>query len=45
MQDLFSKLLTYVFVFTIYLFIYVIIRMIFSDVDFGLTSIAYGVLP
>lgn len=33
MQDLFSKLLTYVFVFIIYLFIYVIIRMIFSDIQ------------
>ncbi len=33
MQDLFAKILTYVFVFIIYLFIYVIIRMIFSDIQ------------
>jgi len=32
MQELLSKLLTYVFVFIIYLFIYVIIRMIFLDI-------------
>lgn len=33
MQDLFAKILTYIFVFIIYLFIYVIIRMIFSDIQ------------
>ena len=32
MQAVFSKLLTYIFVFIIYLFIYVIIRMIFLDI-------------
>ena len=32
MQELFAKILTYIFVIIIYLFIYVIIRMIFIDI-------------